>query len=871
MLLGFVTLDFLPPWSTATLVGGIVIIAVLAILARWATGPAAQISRHAGLWGVRALTVLVLALILFNPVRVDRIPGAVDKPDVFVLMDASTSMEMGSPQSRWDTANTWLAQAEKSLGNSLPARLRTFFFGRALTSQLGEDKKSAPVEKNVSNTPVADVRPTEGDTRIVTALRQAPNRFGRKPPQAMVLMSDGRARDEVGLEALLAQYKQWNIPIHVAPMGEEGKGGDVAIVAAVMPTKARKSSEVEAHVFLRSYGYEGKRATVTVSSRDERDGELRELTSTAVTLTSGFQAATLRFQSGTQPLKLVMKVNEQPEEISSLNNQFDADLGIDRTKIRVLYVEGNYRSFRQVVQADRVEYRGPYSELHQALSSDEDIECVVVMAPPGSSRTIRIDTLNNSQTGRGFPETAAELSAFDCIILSNVDRNVLTDKQLGWLKRWIGARGGGLLMTGGERSFAAGGWADSVVAEMLPVEIGTGVNDWRDDVDALIRPTGTVANHPLWRILGDASQNQTVIDAMPAYHGINRWEKIKPAIAKVLGESSSQISDRPRTATTLETLVPLVTRVDANGVPVVVPNVPSANAPSANGTPVPDGPTPAFVLGKYGKGRTAAFAPAITSPWADDVNTNWGRGDNRYYAKFWRNVVYWLTEDSSIGRRRLVARCDKRFYRPGDVISIVVGAYDENANPTRDYRVSANVEQPSSAPNNDSVFAPVRWPDELERISGETGPFILWGEEFDLQVSSNDEDLKSEKVYHAKLPLVEQLSSGAASQRIRIELTAQEDQTQVDSTSMEIHILHDPFEQHNPFPNHEFLKSIAQKTGGKVLASPAELTKLLGDIPIERGPDIVAKSPIWSTPWLLVALLALMTFEWVWRRAIGLA
>lgn len=867
MLLGFTRLDFLPQWSVATLAVALVTIAVLAALARWASGPAAQISRHGGLWIVRGITALVLALILFNPVKVDRTKGAVDKPDVFVLMDASSSMKMGSPESRWDLAHKWLAQAESALGVAMPARLRTFFFGRALTTQLAAKDSPANEKTSTSQTSTSQkLEPNEGDTRIVTALRQAPNRFGRKPPQALVLMSDGRARDEVGLDALLAQYKQWNIPIHVAPMGEEGKGGDVAIVAAVMPAKARKSSEVEAHVFLRSYGFEGKRATVTISSRDDQ-GELRELTSAPVTLEAGFQAATLRFQSGTQKTALEIKVSSQPDEVSESNNKFEALLDIDRTKIRVLYVEGNARSFRQVVQADRTEYRGPYSELHQALSSDEDIECVVVMAQPGSSRTIRIDTLNNSaQATRGFPETAAELSAFDCIILSNVDRNVLTDKQLGWLKRWIGARGGGLMMVGGERSFSAGGWADSPVSEMLPVELAEGVNDWRDDIEALVRPDPAVANHPLWRILGDANQNQTVIDAMPAYRGVNRWAGVKPGIAKVLAESSSQRVTVPRQPSTVELLVP-----NAKGKKIADPKLP----PSSNSQE----PTAALVLGRYGKGRTAAFAPAITTPWADDVNTNWGRGDNRYYAKFWRNVVYWLTEDSSIGRRRLVARCDKRFYRPGESITIAVGAYDENANPTRDYRVTANVEQPTTSisPNSpppsdpNSIFAPVRWPEDVERTSGETGPFVAWGEEFDLHVSANDDDLKSERVYHVTLPLVEQLSSGSASQRIRLELTAAEDQTQVDSTSMEIHILHDPFEQHNPFPNHELLKTIAQKTGGKVLSSPSELAKVLGDIPVEYGPDEIRKTPVWSTPWLLLAVLALMTLEWVWRRAIGLA
>src|SRR5207253_596449 len=97
--------------------------------------------------------------------------------------------------------------------------------------------------------------------------------------------------------------------------------------------------------------------------------------------------------------------------------------------------------------------------------------------------------------------------------------------------------------------------------------------------------------------------------------------------------------------------------------------------------------TPAIVAGRYGRGRTAAIAFPITSPYADELVQKWGAGDNRYYAKFARNLVYWLTESSSIGRRRLVATTDKRFYRPGDTLTLQSATYDESAAPTKNYRV----------------------------------------------------------------------------------------------------------------------------------------------------------------------------------------
>ena len=64
------------------------------------------------------------------------------------------------------------------------------------------------------------------------------------------------------------------------------------------------------------------------------------------------------------------------------------------------------------------------------------------------------------------------------------------------------------------------------------------------------------------------------------------------------------------------------------------------------------------------------------------------------------------------------------------------------------------------------------------------------------------------------MPIADALTVGSASQSLRVELTAMEEFTQVDSTSLDIQILHDPFEQQNPFPNHELLALIAKHSGG---------------------------------------------------------
>lgn len=98
-----------------------------------------------------------------------------------------------------------------------------------------------------------------------------------------------------------------------------------------------------------------------------------------------------------------------------------------------------------------------------------------------------------------------------------------------------------------------------------------------------------------------------------------------------------------------------------------------------------------------------------------------------------------------------------------------------------------------------------------------------------------------------------------------------EEYTQVDSTSVDIQILHDPFEQQNPFPNHTLLASIAQHSGGQVLNDSRQLADVLRKVPIEVGAPIIKKTPLWSTWWLWLWLLGLLTAEWIYRRMVGLA
>jgi uncharacterized membrane protein len=491
---------------------------------------------------------------------------------------------------------------------------------------------------------------------------------------------------------------------------------------------------------------------------------------------------------------------------------------------------------------------------------------------------LRVSEGGGVSTARGFPETLAELSAFDAIIFSDVGADSFTEQQLGWMDKWIGQRGGGLLMVGGQRSFSAGNWDDTPLAAMLPIEMRSD-NDWLPGTQVNVLPESQAMSHPLWTILSDKQLNRDIIGKFPSFFGANRWSGTKPNLTRVLATSNLTAAEAPSVAPSVapvtvkqpsffESLQRNLTGKNP-GTPETEPKKPKAvgaNDPttltaSATGQP-------AIVAGQYGRGRTMAMAMPITSPWANDFLLKWGDGDAKYYGKFWRNAIYWLTESSSIGRRRLVVTADKKFYRPGETILLTAAAFDEGANQTGSYTITSMIEPQTSLNDLDTDYSPIRWPDGRPRQGGETGPFIAWGEEFDLPRTDTP---GGKPVFSLELPIADALTVGSASQSLRVELTAMEDSTQVDSTSLDIQILHDPFEQQNPFPNHELLASIAKHSGGQVITDSAQLADVLRDVPMKAGVPTVKKTPLWSTWWLWSWLLGLLSMEWIWRRVVGLA
>lgn len=102
---------------------------------------------------------------------------------------------------------------------------------------------------------------------------------------------------------------------------------------------------------------------------------------------------------------------------------------------------------------------------------------VAVMTMNPSHDQVLVDALRSENVKATLLDVSvsvpdlAGLLDYSAIILANVPANLFTDDQQQQMASYVQDMGGGLIMTGGDESFGAGGWIGTPVAEVLPVDL----------------------------------------------------------------------------------------------------------------------------------------------------------------------------------------------------------------------------------------------------------------------------------------------------------------------------------------------------------------------------------------------------------------
>ncbi len=449
---------------------------------------------------LRALVYGLLIFFLFSPGLLEKRVTKLRRT-LTVLIDTSQSMgfsqSVGPDQDGKHDKSRLEAVKEKLLEGKEPlierlARdydLRLFQFGTGL--------------EPIGSGSISLLKAVGKGTRLLEALQEA----GRTASAGIILFSDGIANGEI---KSVDESPSFAAPVFAIGVGETKGYTDLRIADLRFPEFSFRGRELKFDFTIQAYGLAGKtvplyfnRGKNLVSSRlitIDRDPFEQRVTLTYTPKEIGAHSFTL-------------SVPPQPGELITQNNQKEFKIDVQRDKLRVLTLSGspswNYRFLRMALKQD------PFIDL---------VSFVFLRTPTDS-----VDVPDNQLSLIPFPIDEIfleELKNFDVLFFDDFSNrsyfNMLyLEKVRGFVRE-----GGGFAMLGGTRSFDSGGYGESPLREVLPVELN-GKGNYQSETRLSAMPTVTGKAHPIIRLLPDPRANEEAWKKMPPLTSLNQVLRAK--------------------------------------------------------------------------------------------------------------------------------------------------------------------------------------------------------------------------------------------------------------------------------------------------------------------------------------------------------
>ncbi|MDE0363282.1 MAG: glutamine amidotransferase, partial [Rhodospirillaceae bacterium] len=354
---------------------------------------------------------------------------------VALLLDTSASMSYG------DGEESRLQQAVAALDGGALDDLAELFEVRLYAFAGASEAIDA----------LTDV-PAPGDaTRIGSALVDVLREARSSALGAVVLISDGADNSGELDTARLAEIAGYGVPVHAVGVGRESIPEDIELESVAVSDQVMPGSRISAQVSIR-YAEPGE-ARLRVYDGDA------VMASEPVTLPAGAGITTrwVEFDVGEAGVKdLRFSLDPLPGEGNVTNNTRYRTVVVPEARRSILYVEG--------------EPRWEYKFIRRALDEDPAVRLASLLrTTPNKFYRQGIDSPDELEGG--FPEDRETLFGYDGLVIGSFSAAGLTEEQQEHIRDFVSERGGSLLMLGGRRGLADGGWGNSVVAEALPVQL----------------------------------------------------------------------------------------------------------------------------------------------------------------------------------------------------------------------------------------------------------------------------------------------------------------------------------------------------------------------------------------------------------------
>jgi uncharacterized membrane protein len=573
-----------------------------------------------------ALRLALVAVLFFCLVRPTLVLKAAVPQQNFlgVLVDDSRSMLIsdrdGQPRSQF--VQRQLTGPQAALLNDLSKRFVLRFF--RFSSSAGR------------MTSAADARYDGTSTKLGDALERARDELSGLPLAGLVMVTDGADTSDTSLDDALASLKARSIPVFPVGVGQEHFSRDVQISRVETPRVVLKGSSLVIDVVISQTGYAGKTVPLNVE-----DGG-RIVATEQVTLPPDGESLTarVRFTANEAGARMFrFRVPTQDGEEVTQNNTRDALLEVRDRVEKILYYEGEPRPEGKFI-IDNVD-------------DDKNLNLVWLLRT-AENKYYRRNVSTPDEVVGGFPKTREELFAYRALVLGSVEAASFTPDQLRMIADFVNKRGGGLLMLGGRRSFAEGGWAGTPVGEVLPVVLDN--DNGRKSAAYFsmlgVRPTRSGETSPVTQIAESEARSLERWNEMPEVSSVNPIHAVKPGATSLLQATDRQKQDQ-------------------------------------------------IVLAyqRYGRGKAVALPIQDSWLWRMDAKIP---VEDTTFAVFWRRLLRWVV-DGVPDAVNVTTNQDR--VEPGEAVKITADVFDPAYVEVNDSQVIATVTSPSGK----KMELPMEW------------------------------------------------------------------------------------------------------------------------------------------------------------------
>jgi uncharacterized membrane protein len=573
---------------------------------------------RAVLIGLRLLALAVLLVCLFRPTLI--LKAAVPQQNFLgVLVDDSRSMAIadrdGQPRS---------AFVQQQLGANAPLlnALSQKFVVRFFSFSSSSDRVASTGEMKFAGTA----------TRLGQALDRARDELSGLPMAGLVMVTDGADTSDTTLDETLASLKARSIPVFTVGVGQERFAKDIQITRVETPRAVLKGTALVVDAVVSQTGYAGQ--TVPMSVED--DGHI--VSTQDVTLPADGESTTVKVrftakEAGARVFRFLIPT--QTGEQVTQNNARDTLIQVNDRVEKVLYYEGE-----------------PLPEMKfasRAVEGDTNLQ-VVTLLRTAENKYYRQHVSHPDEVVSGFPQTRDELFAYRALILGSVEAASFTPDQLRMIADFVNKRGGSLLMLGGRRSFAEGGWGGTPVGEVLPITMEAAVPKYFSWLS--VRPTRAGLTFPVTQIAADEKASAARWDTMPQVSTVNPIRLVKPGATVLLNATDERRQDQ-----------------------VVL------------------------AYQRYGRGKAVAMPIQDAWMWRMDVKMP---VTDTTHQMFWRRLVRWLV-DGVPDQVNITTTTDR--VEPGETVKLTAEVLDPAYVEVNDSRVIATI----TAPSGKTTELPVDW------------------------------------------------------------------------------------------------------------------------------------------------------------------